>query len=58
MNNAATYQIVEGTRMNPGKVLATFTGDYKCGGPATACLKAFDKMKRNGLGQAFFTKVS
>lgn len=58
MKTAATYQIIEGNRMNPGKVLATFQGMYKCGGPATACLKAFDKMKRNGLGEAFFTKVS
>lgn len=57
-NSAAAYQIVEGTRMNPGKVLATFAGAYKCGGPATACLKAFDKMKRAGLGQAFFAKVA
>lgn len=55
-----TYQIVEGTRVNPGKVLRTFASDktYKCGGPATACLRAFDRMKTANEGmQIFFRSV-
>lgn len=54
----AAYQIVEGTRTAPGRVVKTFPADraYKCGGPATACLRAWDAMRRDGVA-AFFRKV-
>lgn len=59
MKNIAIYEIVEGNRVNPGKVVKTFTSaeTYKCGGPATACLRAWDKMKRNGA-VVFFRKAA
>lgn len=55
------YEIVTGNRNQPGAVLATFSGDYACGGPATACLRAYDRMIRRGeitMNNAFFRKVS
>ena len=55
-NSKATYEIVSGTRVAPGQVLATFSGTYKCGGPATACLRAWTKLADKGV-QAFFRKV-
>lgn len=59
MKNIAVYEVVAGTRTNPGNVLKTFTSaeSHKCGGPATACLRAWDKMKRQGV-QAFFRKAA
>lgn len=55
----ATYEIVEGTRVAPGRVLRTFTSaeTYKCGGPATACLRAWERLKRGGV-KAFFRRAS
>lgn len=58
--NAARFELVEGNRINPGRVLATFSAaeTYKCGGPATACLRAYDRMMRSGtVAEAFFRKV-
>ena len=59
MKNITVYEVVAGTRTNPGNVLKTFTSaeSHKCGGPATACLRAWDKMKRGGV-QAFFRKAA
>lgn len=58
-NSKATYEIVSGTRVAPGQVLRTFSGAYKCGGPATACLKEFDRMKRaNPAAVIFFRKAA
>lgn len=59
MKNITVYEVVAGTRTNPGNVLKTFTSaeSHKCGGPATACLRAWDKMKRQGV-QAFFRKAT
>jgi hypothetical protein len=59
MKNITVYEVVAGSRTNPGKVLKTFTSgeSHKCGGPATACLRAWDKMKRGGV-QAFFRKAA
>lgn len=64
MKNIEIYEIVEGTRVNPGKVLRTFTNatSYKCGGPATACLRAWERLaytrgKRNDVA-VFFRKVA
>lgn len=52
-------EVVSGTRVNPGMVLATFSGTYKCGGPATACLRWFDKMQSMPNAQPmFFRKVT
>lgn len=55
------HQIVSGTRTAPGTVLKAFPSDrdYKCGGPATACLHAWSRLaftrgKRNGV-VAFIT---
>ncbi len=42
----AVYEVVAGTRTNPGQVLKSFEGEYKCGGPATACLRWFDRETR------------
>lgn len=52
-----TYEIVEGTRSAPGRVLKTFSGDHKCGGPATACLRAWERMTRSGV-EAFFRRAA
>ena len=54
-NSKATYEIVCGTRSNPGAVLKSFSGAYKCGGPATACLRAWGKMRNSGV-QCFFRR--
>lgn len=51
-----TYEIVSGTRVAPGAVLATFAGTYRCGGPATACLRAWARLKAAGT-VAFFRKA-
>lgn len=51
-----TYEVVSGTRTNPGQVIKTFTGDHKCGGPATACLRWFQKNEKK-IGPAFFRRV-
>lgn len=51
-----TYEVVAGTRTDPGQTLATFSGSYKCGGPATACLRYFAKASRSGAPM-FFRKV-
>lgn len=59
---AARFEIVEGSRIAPGKVLRTFPADatYACGGPATACLRAWGRLaytcgKRNDRA-VFFRK--
>lgn len=64
MKNIAIYEVVEGTRINPGKVVKTFTSieTYKCGGPATACLRAWERLaytrgKRNDVA-VFFRKAA
>lgn len=64
MKNIAIYEIVEGTRVNPGKVVKTFTSleTYKCGGPGTACLRAWERLaytrgKRNDVA-VFFRKAA
>lgn len=64
MKNIEVYEIVEGTRVTPGKVVKTFTSieSYKCGGPATACLRAWERLaytrgKRNTVA-VFFRKVA
>lgn len=56
---SSRYEVVEGTRMMPGRTLAAFDSskNYRCGGPATACLRAWDKMDAAGV-QCFFRKVS
>lgn len=51
-----TYEVVEGTRTAPGRVLRTFAGEYKCGGPATACLRAWGRLKSRGV-VCFFRRV-
>lgn len=58
-NTKARYEVVAGTRTQPGEVLAVFEAgkEYRCGGPATACLRSFERMHRNGV-VAFFRKVS
>lgn len=60
MKTNARYEVVAGTRAAPGAILATFpaTKTYRCGGPATACLRAFDRMKRAGGGAMFFRRVA
>ena len=57
-------EIVEGTRLAPGRVLRVFTSDvaYKCGGPNTACLAAWSRLaytrgKRNAF-VGFFTSTT
>lgn len=64
MKNIEVYEIVEGTRVAPGKVLKMFTSvqSYKCGGPATACLRAWERLaytrgKRNDVA-VFFRKAA
>ena len=64
MKNIEVYEIVAGTRINPGKVLKTFTSaqTHKCGGPATACLRAWERLaytrgKRNDVA-VFFRKAA
>lgn len=39
------YEVVAGTRANPGHVLVVFpeNKNYRCGGAATACLAWFAK---------------
>ena len=60
MKRTERFEIVSGTRANPGQVVKTFlTGkSYKCGGPATACLAWFDRAKRLGDGAMFFRRVT
>ncbi len=62
MSKTARYEVVSGTRVAPGAVLATFPVAgvvYRCGGPATACLRWFDKAQRKaGAAPMFFRKVS
>lgn len=56
--STATFEVVSGTRIAPGPVLKTFSGAYKCGGPATACLRWFDRESRKpGAQPMFFRKV-
>ena len=60
MSNAR-YEVVSGTRINVGTVLATFpvSETYKCGGAATACLRWFAKnVDKAGAAPMFFRKVS
>ena len=58
-NRAATYEVIQGTRIQPGAVLKSFSGAYKCGGPATACLRWFYAASRKPNAPAmFFRKVS
>jgi hypothetical protein len=40
----ARFEVVAGSRTNPGAVLAVFpvAASYKCGGAATAALRWFD----------------
>jgi hypothetical protein len=59
-----SYEIVEGTRTAPGRVLRTFSAavEYPCGGPATACLRAWERLvytrgRRNGA-MAFFRRAA
>ena len=56
MKTTARYEVVSGTRINPGSVLKTFQGEYKCGGPATACLRWFAKHSKTG--PMFFRKAA
>jgi hypothetical protein len=61
MDKTTRYEVVEGTRVSPGAVVATFPAGkaYRCGGPATACLRFFDTLKRRQPGRTlFFRKVS
>jgi len=61
MSKTARYEVVSGTRVAPGAVLAAFpvVGEYKCGGAATACLRWFDRAQRKaGAAPMFFRKVS
>lgn len=48
MSKTNRYEVVSGTRQAPGAVLKTFSGAYKCGGPATACLRWFAAHRSNG----------
>ena len=64
MARTETYEIVQGTRANPGKILRTFSSSetYKCGGPATACLRAWESIaytggRRNSVA-VFFRKAA
>lgn len=52
-----TYEVVSGTRVNPGVVLKSFTSAtvHKCGGPATAALRWFDAHR--GEQVMFFRKA-
>lgn len=55
------YEVIEGTRANPGRVLATFQGPQwkKVGGAATACLRWFHaESARNPTRPMFFRKVA
>jgi hypothetical protein len=54
------YEVVEGTRKAPGRVLKSFTSaeQHKCGGPATACLRWFDRESRRTGAEMFFRKVA
>ena len=51
MKNIEIYQVVAGKRFQGGKVLKTFTSatSHKCGGPATAALRASQRMNDNGI---------
>lgn len=52
------YEVVEGTRVRPGRVLKTFTSAerHKCGGPATAALRWWDA-HRTAAAPMFFRKA-
>lgn len=51
------YQVVAGTRVQRGEVLATFASD-RYATPATACLAWFAKhADKPGAGPMFFTRV-
>lgn len=56
--NKTRFEVVAGSRANPGEVLKTFpaTKSYKCGGPATACLRWFDAHSEER--EMFFRKVT
>jgi hypothetical protein len=61
MDKTTRYEVVEGTRVAPGAVVATFpvSQAYRCGGAATACLRMFDTLKRRSPGRKlFFRKVA
>lgn len=60
MNTTERFEVVAGTRTNPGQVLKVFPAGkaYKCGGPATACLAWFDRAKRQGASAMFFRRVT
>ena len=51
MKNIEIYQVVAGKRFQGGKVLKTFTSatSRKCGGPATAALRAAQRMNDKGI---------
>lgn len=51
MKNIEIYQVVAGKRFQGGKVLKTFTSAdaHKCGGPATAALRASQRMSDKGI---------
>lgn len=58
--NTERYEVVAGTRSNPGTVLKTFLpGTYRCGGPATACLAWYRRhADKAGAGKMFFRRVT
>jgi hypothetical protein len=61
MTKNTGYEVVSGTRMNPGQVLKAFptSRTYRCGGPATAALRWWDSQSRKpGAESMFFRKVS
>jgi hypothetical protein len=51
MKNIEIYQVVAGKRFQGGKVLKTFTSatSNKCGGPATAALRAAQRLCDKGI---------
>ena len=51
MKNIEIHQVVAGKRFQGGKVLKTFTSasSHKCGGPATAALRASQRMADKGV---------
>lgn len=60
MKTMARYEVVEGTRVAPGRVLKSFPvdGEYKCGGAATACLRWFTPSSKRAGKAMFFRKVA